>query len=147
MARMTQEKKQANRELFKARDRAFRARRAQWSKARDAALATFDAQSPEQRAYQETEDAFEAARRQRDAARRELERQIALLKEQLAVLDDRHPLTELARARSRAVDARNAARAAVEKRVEQDFLDVAHVYSAVEWAANGNFQPPAGQGT
>ncbi|WP_126223348.1 hypothetical protein [Burkholderia ambifaria] len=142
MARLSPEKKLANRELFKARDRAFRARREQWSSARDAALATFDAVSQEQRVYQEADEAFEAARRQREDARRELERQMELLKEQLAGLDARHNLTELAEVRRRAVDARNAARSAVEKRVEQDFQDVAHVYSAVEWAANGHFEPP-----
>lgn len=143
MARLTEETKKANRELFKARDRAFRARREQLSSARNTALATFDAESQEQREYQVAEEAFEAARRRREDERKDLEHQISQLKEQLAGLDARHNLSELAEVRRRAVDARNAARSAVEKSVEQGFQDVAHVFSAVEWAANGHFEPPA----
>jgi predicted nucleic acid-binding Zn-ribbon protein len=145
MARLSAEQKAANREVFKARDRAFNARQKEWRTARDAALAEFDANSPEYLTMTQAMAASEEARRARDADAAELRQQIAALEERIAGLDDKHRLSELFEVRGTAVNARNKARSALQERMDNEFPDVSSVFSAVQWAANGHFTPSAPQ--
>lgn len=141
MARLTAEQKTANRENFKARDRAFNARRKEWRTARDAALADFDNKSPEQLAMTQAMAASEEARAVRDTDAAELRQQIAVLEARIAGLDDKHRLSELFEVRRTTVNARNKARSALQERMDNEFPDVSSVSSAVQWAANGHFTP------
>ncbi|MBK3780331.1 hypothetical protein G3A43_08675 [Paraburkholderia aspalathi] len=142
---MTPEQKAANRENFKARDRAFNARRKEWRTARDAALADFDNKSPEQLAMTQAIAASEESRRARDADAAELRQQIAALEARIAGLDDKHRLSELFEVRRTAVNARNKARSALQERMDNEFQDVSSVSSAVQWAASGHFTPASQQ--
>lgn len=143
MAKLTAEQKAANREVHKARDRAYNHRRQLYRSATDKALAEFDATSPEAKAMETADSAFDAALSQVDAERRAIEEQIRALREQQDGLRAKYQLDEVADRRRNAVDARNKARSALQARLDSEFSDVAGIYSAVQWAANGHFTPEA----
>ena len=140
MAKLTTEQKASNREIFKARDRAFNNRRKLYRDAVDKAIAEFDATSQEAKAMNEADSAFNVALRLVDAERRAIEEQIRALREQEAGLHAKHQVDEAADQRRIAVDARNKARSALQRQIDNEFSDVAGIISAVQWAANGHFK-------
>jgi len=143
MAKLTAEEKAANREVHKARDRAYNSRRKLYRTAADNALAEFDATSPEAKEMEVANGAFNETLDTIKAERAAIEEQIRALREQEAGLNAKHHLDEVADRRRNAVDARNKARSALQARIDSEFSDVAGIFSAVQWAANGHFQPEA----
>lgn len=143
MAKLTEEQKAANREVQKARDRAYNTRRKLYRDATDKALAEFDATSPEAKVMETAVSEFNAALRQVDTERRAIEEQIRALREQQEALHAKYQLNDAAERRRNAVDARNKARSALQARIDSEFSDVAGIFSAAQWAANGHFQPEA----
>ncbi|MEX3983973.1 hypothetical protein AB4Y45_33850 [Paraburkholderia sp. EG287A] len=140
MAKLTAEQKAANKEIFKARDRAYNARKGAYRKARENALAQYGT-GPEKKAYEEADAAFNQAFDRVEAERRAIDDQIRVLREQQEGLRAKHNVDTLADARRKASDVHFKGRMAVEARIDSEYPDVAGVHSAVEWAANGHFTP------
>lgn len=144
MAKLTPEQKAANKEVSKARDRAFNDRRKAYRQARDAALEDYK-NGPEEKAYEEANAAFNQAFNRVDAERRATDEQIRVLREEQEGLRAKHNVDQLAEARRKAGDVHFKGRQAVEARIDSEYPDVDGVHSAVEWAANGHFTPEPGE--
>ncbi|WP_060059926.1 hypothetical protein [Burkholderia ubonensis] len=150
---LSAEQKAANKEKRLARDRAYRARYNEWRDARTAAAAPFP-RRPEEQDPKVTPDAvvlaawaadarfdaaFEAVRQEEETIRD----QIAQLEESLKGVRNRHNTSELAKVRSAAYDALNAARKTAGDAVDAQFADVAHAHSAAAWGAKVGFDADA----
>ncbi|MFM0521510.1 hypothetical protein PQR08_29205 [Caballeronia jiangsuensis] len=138
-AAQTDEEKAANREVFKARDRAYNQRRKQYRTAMDGALAAFDKGS-EKMAADQANTAHERALNAATAERRAIDEQIRLLKEHQAGLHAKQRIDELGETRRQNWSTYHGGKRAIEQKVDSEYADVARVYSAVQRAACGHFK-------
>ena len=140
MAKLTEEQKASNKVAARARDQAYRARRRLYEATRDAELSNWMESTPLKAEMLEAKSAHDAAREAAVVEEHALLDQIDALRAQIAQLPVKHRLDELNARRVVTSDAYHKELRRIESRVDEQFSDVAHCWSAPEWAAKTGFR-------
>lgn len=140
MAKLTEKQKAANKVARRARDQAFKVRRAEYEAAKQAAVAVVD-NGPLAAERKAADDSFDAGLREANAEERRIEEQIRLLQAEKASVREKLGIAALADARTKSGDAYYRAKKNAEQAVDAAYPDVAGVFSAAEWEGKGGYTP------
>lgn len=142
MAKLTAEQKEENKVARRLREKAFKERRAAYEAAKEAAVSAVR-NGPLASEFNAALEAFDNLTLRVQDEERRIDEQIFQLQAERAALREKFGHSAANDLRKKTNEAYYSALHAAERAVDQQFPDVAGVYSAATWEAKGGYTPPA----